>query len=173
MEIGEIFFWTATIHQWHNLLEDDRYKQVIINSLKHLTDTGMIEVFAFVIMPTHVHFIWRSLQLNGKETAQGSFLKYTAHEFKKLAITETQHALERFRVDASNKVYEFWQRDPLAIHLFSKEVAFQKMDYVHSNPCSGKWKLCTDPCDYKFSSATWYEAGEKPYLFLKDLREEF
>jgi len=32
-------------------------------------------------MPNHVHFVWQQLQKNGKETPQGNFLKYTAHEF--------------------------------------------------------------------------------------------
>jgi REP element-mobilizing transposase RayT len=44
--------------------------------------------FGFVIMPNHVHLIWRTKELNGKETAQGSFLKYTAHEFRKLLYIE-------------------------------------------------------------------------------------
>jgi putative transposase len=35
-------------------------------------------------MPNHIHLIWRTFALNGKETAQGSFLKFTAHEFKKM-----------------------------------------------------------------------------------------
>jgi REP element-mobilizing transposase RayT len=35
-------------------------------------------------MPNHVHLVWQQLQKNGKETPQGSFLKYTAHEFFKI-----------------------------------------------------------------------------------------
>jgi putative transposase len=38
----------------------------------------MIDVFAFVLMPNHIHLIWRTNKMNGKETAQGSFLKYVA-----------------------------------------------------------------------------------------------
>jgi REP element-mobilizing transposase RayT len=34
-------------------------------------------------MPNHLHLIWQQNKLNGKETPQGSFLKYTAHEFLK------------------------------------------------------------------------------------------
>jgi REP element-mobilizing transposase RayT len=88
MEIGEIFFWTATINQWQNLLKPDRYKDIIIDSLGYLSDAGKIDVFGFVIMPNHIHLIWRTKELNGKETAQGSFLKYTAHEFRKLLLAK-------------------------------------------------------------------------------------
>ena len=50
---NKIYFWTATIHKWHHLLEDDTVKQIIINSLKVLSDRNIITVYAFVIMPNH------------------------------------------------------------------------------------------------------------------------
>ncbi|HYM93933.1 MAG TPA: hypothetical protein VET23_07330, partial [Chitinophagaceae bacterium] len=56
---GEIYFWTATINNWFHLLEKDEYKDVIIDSLQYLTDKNKIDVFAFIIMPNHIHLIWR------------------------------------------------------------------------------------------------------------------
>ncbi|WP_300597177.1 transposase [Niabella sp.] len=173
MKVGEIFFWTATINNWQRLLEQDSYKNIIIDSLRHLSDTRKIDVFAFVIMPTHIHLIWRTNALNGKETAQGSLLKFTAHEFKKWIRTDQGIPLSSYKVSAINKQYEFWQRDPLAIHLYTKKVAYQKLDYIHYNPCQAHWKLVTDPCDYVYSSAGFYEKNENRFPFLKDLREEF
>ena len=171
--LGEIFFWTATINKWQRLLWNDDYKNIIVSSLKYLSDAGKIDVFAFVIMPNHIHLIWRVNELNGKETAQGSFLKYTAHEFKKLLKNDTDNNLASYAVNAANKSYEFWQRDSLAIHLYTKEVAYQKLDYIHYNPCTERWCLVSNPCDYIYSSAKYYMQGEKQYSFLKDLREEF
>ena len=173
IEMGEIFFWTATINKWQRLLIKDEYKNVIINSLTYLSDAGKIDVFGFVIMPNHIHLIWRINEMNGKKTSQGSFLKYTAHEFKKMLKTDKENNLVAYAVKAHNKEYEFWQRDSLAVHLFTREVAYQKLDYTHYNPCTAYWQLVRDPCDYLFSSARFYEMGEKNYTFLKDLREEF
>ena len=123
IEIGEIFFWTATINNWQRLLLQDEYKNIIINSLSYLSESGKIDVFGFVIMPNHIHLIWRINAMNGKETSQGSFLKYTAHEFKKLLKTDKGNSPASFAVNAHNKDYEFWKRDSLAVHLFSKEIA--------------------------------------------------
>ena len=173
IEIGEIFFWTATINKWQRLLQQDVYKNVIINSLEYLSNAGKIDVFAFVIMPNHIHLIWRINEMNGKETTQGSFLKYTAHEFKKMLNNEGGNRLTSYQVDAANKKYEFWQRDSLAVHLYTKEVAYQKLDYTHYNPCSANWQMVTDPCDYIYSTAKFYMMGEKNYAFIKDLRDEF
>ncbi len=172
IEKGEIYFWTATINKWQKLLLNDRYKNVIIDSLEYLSNTGKIEVFAFVIMPNHIHLIWRFVENNGKETPQGSFLKYTAHEFKKM-LTSEGGKLSSYAVATNNKDYEFWQRDSLAVHLYTQDVAYQKLDYIHLNPLAEQWQLVKEPCDYKYSTAKFYEEGIKEFSFVKDLRDEF
>ena len=53
--INEIYFWTATIHKWMHLMEDDSNKKLIVDYMKKLSDEGLITVYAFVIMPNHIH----------------------------------------------------------------------------------------------------------------------
>ncbi len=168
IEKGELFFWTATINKWQKLLKNDTYKDVIIKSLEYLSNAGKMDVFAFVIMPNHIHLIWRINQHNGKETTQGSFLKYTAHMLKK----EGDDKLTNYAVNAANKQYEFWQRDSLAVHLYRLDIAYQKLYYIHANPLAEYWQLAKDPCGYKYSTARLYEMGIKDFSFIKDLRDE-
>lgn len=171
---GEIYFWTATINKWQHLLKADEYKNIIVSSLNYLSDAGKVDVFVFVIMPNHLHLIWRIKNQNGKETTPGSFLKYTAHEFKKMIVNSNGLInLSNYAVDTVNKSYEFWQRDSLAVHLYTRDVAYQKMDYIHLNPLATHWQLAKEPCEYQYSSAKFYEKGIKEFSFLKDLREEF
>lgn len=172
IEIGEIFFWTATIHNWNHLLKDNKYKQVILDSFSNLHERGLADVFAFVIMPNHIHLIWRTNKMNGKETVQGSFLKYTAHEFKKLLKSDPVN-LSMYSVNAINKKYEFWQRDPLAIDVYTREVMLQKLHYIHMNPLAAHWQLVDDPNAYYWSSAKFYEQGIKNFAFLKNIWDEF
>jgi putative transposase len=56
---NEIYFWTATIRKWNHLLKHKAFKEIIVGSLKYLVEHNKIEVFGFVIMPNHVHVIWR------------------------------------------------------------------------------------------------------------------
>ena len=115
--IGNIYFWTATIHNWYSLLQNDTEKKLITDSLKTLSDKGLITIYAFVIMPNHIHLIGQLNAANGKESAKGSFLKFTAHKFKKrLKITG---GFGNYKVQAINKEYEFWQRDSLGIEIWS------------------------------------------------------
>ena len=131
----------------------------------------MIKVYAFVLMPNHIHLIWKQLNKNGKETPQGSFLKYTSHEFLKKLKHFGQS--KEFEVTAANKKHEIWQRDSLSVEIYSREVAKQKLNYIHFNPVSKKWKLSEDDLDYFFSSAEFYENGIDNFGFLNNLFEEF
>jgi len=123
IEMDEIYFWPATIHKWIQILKPDEMKEMMIGSPEHLSNTEKIDVFAFVIMPNPIHLIWRLKTLNGEEMPHASFLKFTAHSFT-IKLEKTNNPA-RFYVDAANKKYEFWQKDSLAVHLFSKKVAFQ------------------------------------------------
>ncbi|MBL7743689.1 MAG: transposase, partial [Chitinophagaceae bacterium] len=91
---------------------------------------------------------------NSKESQQGSFLKYTAHTFREILRKEGGDRLQSYIVDAANKNYGFWKRDSLAIPLFIRKVAFQKLKYIHRNPLAEHWQLAKDPCDYKYSPPT-------------------
>ena len=169
--INKIYFFTATIHQWKYLLNDEGNKELIISYLKELSDKKLIKVYAFVIMPNHIHLIWKQLNKNGKETPQGSFLKYTAHEFLKKLKKSGQS--KDYEVVAANKKHEIWQRDSLSVEIYSREVARQKLDYIHFNPVNKKWKLSKDDLDYYYSSANFYENGVDNFGFLNNLFVEF
>lgn len=169
----ELYFYTATIHNWYPLLSNSQFKLIILDSLQYLSNRGKLEVFAFVIMPNHIHLIWKVYPNDGKETVQASFLKYTAHAFKKQLIKEEPALLRKFAVNAANKAYQFWQRDSLAIHLYTSKVAYQKLDYIHLNPLAKHWQLAAEPADYFYSSASFYEKDQVNFSFLKDLREMF
>lgn len=173
ISLDEFYFFTATIHHWNRLLWDNAFKAIIIESLAYLSNRDKLDVFAFIIMPNHIHLIWRIKDLNGRETSHTSFLKYTAHAFKKLLIKKYPDKLAQYAVEAKNKQYEFWQRDSLAIRLYTPEVAYQKLNYIHLNPLAAHWQLAVNPADYFYSSASFYEKGIRNFSFLKDLRELF
>jgi REP element-mobilizing transposase RayT len=166
-EINRTYFFTATIHQWLPLLAAKENKELIVDYLKELSAREMIKIYGFVIMPNHVHFIWQQLQKNGKETPQGSFLKYTAHEF--LKIVKQNGTSKLYEVNAANKKHQIWQRDSLSVEISNTTFAKQKLEYIHFNPVSGKWNLARDYIEYNYSSARFYETGVDEFGFLSNL----
>jgi putative transposase len=99
-------------------------------------------------MPNYIHLIWQQNKLNGKETPKGNLLKHTAHLFQKqLKKNDTS---KYYEANEANKKHEIWQRDSLGIEIYSREVAKQKIDYIHFNVVSAKWMLTKDDLGYHF-----------------------
>jgi len=155
-------FFTATIQNWKHLLKDDKYKNIIVDSLKFLVKEGNVTINGFVIMPNHLHVIWQAKGNNDLQKIQNSFIKHTSKEFKKLL--EKDNNLQAYEVNAIDRKYNFWQRDSLNIELFTAVVFQQKLNYMHYNPV--KANLCNLPEDYHFSSAFFYEKGIDHFSFI-------
>lgn len=171
MELNKLYFYTATILDWKQLLSFDKYKDYIISSLKYLVDNKKIALYGFVIMPNHIHIIWELLELNGKELPHASFMKYTSHLILKDLQTNNPKLLSQFKVNLETRNHQFWQRDALPIYLYTPEVIYQKLDYIHNNPLQDKWMLVDLPTDYKYSSAYFYENEQDYFGILSHINE--
>ena len=156
-------FFTATIQQWKHLLKEDKYKNIIVDSLKFLVAEGSVTINGFVIMSNHLHIIWQAKSNNDLQKIQNSFIKHTSKEFKKML--EIDNDLQAYEVNAIDRKYNFWQRDSLNIELFTAAVFQQKLNYLHYNPV--KANLCNFPEDYYFSSALFYEKGIDHFGFIE------
>ncbi|MEX2336532.1 MAG: transposase [Fulvivirga sp.] len=157
-------FFTATIYQWKNLLEPDKYKLIITDSLSFLVKEKRVWVYAFVIMNNHIHLIWQMRGEHKREAVQRDFLKFTAQAIKFDLTKYHPGVLSAFRVKMKDRAYNFWQRKPLSVDLFSKRVFFQKLDYIHNNPVRAG--LCEFPEHYTYSSAGFYIKGDLKFPFL-------
>jgi putative transposase len=75
-------FITATILEWKDLLKDDVFKDIISSSLQFLHKEGSIVIYAFVIMPNHMHMIWQIQDGYIQNKIQQRFLKFTGQQMK-------------------------------------------------------------------------------------------
>lgn len=171
MTNDEIFFFTATINKFQPLLDNDNMKMIVIDSLSYLVKNDLAIVYGFVIMPNHIHLIWKTLGNNGKETTVGSFMKFTAHQFQKYLRTFEPNKLDLYKSMSSDRSYHFWKRDPLAIPLSSVNILEQKLDYIHKNPLQEHWQLADLSENYKWSSARYYEDGVDEFSILTHYRD--
>ena len=111
--------------------------------------------------------------MNGKEKPHASFNKATAHEIRIDLMANHPEILNEYKVDKTEREYRIWQRDPLAIHLDSKEKLEQKLEYIHTNPLQEKWNLVKFPEDYEWSSASFYENDTSSFKFLTHYCDRF
>lgn len=166
MEYGALYFYTSTILNWRPLIHQYNFYESITDSLSFLHKKGHLRVYGFVIMPNHIHLIWQILKQNGKESPVASFKKFTAHHFEQHLAKNNPADLLNYKVDWRTRKYNFWQPEPDWFLLFKEETTRQKLNYMHNNPLQRHWQLVTDPVDYRFSSARFYETGEKEFEFL-------
>jgi hypothetical protein len=78
-----------------------------------------------------------------------------------------------YKVNMANKSHQIWQKDSLGIEIYSKQVARQKLDYIHFNPVRGLWQLAKDDISYYYSSAKFYETGVDDFGFLNNFYPVF
>lgn len=157
-------FFTATNLEWKKLLKPDKYKDIIIESLRFLVKEKRIILYAFVIMDNHLHLIWQMQAGVSPESVQRDFLKYTAQQIKRDLQKNHPAVLAHFKVKAKDRRYQFWERNTLSIELSTEKVFQQKLNYIHNNPVSAG--LCMQPEQYRYSSASLYELNKTEWEFL-------
>lgn len=157
-------FFTATNLEWEKLLKPDKYKNIIIESLRFLVKEKRIILYAFVIMENHLHLIWQMQPGIRSQDVQRDFLKYTAQKIKSDLQKNHPAVLSRFKVKTKDRKYQFWEKNALSIELSTEKVFQQKLNYIHNNPV--KAGLCILPEEYHYSSASFYELNKTAWEFL-------
>lgn len=73
------------------------------------------------------------------------------------------------------KLYELWEDSFDWKECIGLAFIEQKLNYMHQNPCAGKYNLAATPEDYLHSSAKYYGTGEQGiypvtnYMQLEDI----
>ena len=165
------YFFTATFNKWQQLLRTDERKQIILNSLKFMCDENRIMLYAFVIMPNHIHLVLSIQENETKKSIQLSLLKFTAQFLIKYMIHEnSQEELNKYQTTMKDRIYNIWKRRPKWIYIDNTIILEQKIDYVHHNPLQQKWQLVSAPELYEWSSASFYICEDKKHSFITDHR---
>jgi len=157
-------FITITCLNWNPVLAEDRIKEIITSSMAFLSQSKRATIYAFVIMHNHFHMIWQTVGDHRREDVQRDFLRYTSQQILKVLRNENSTMQEKLIVNAKDRKRQVWERNSLGVELWTSEVLWQKLDYIHSNPV--KAGLCKYDVDYKFSSAGFYNRGDIDWDFL-------
>jgi REP element-mobilizing transposase RayT len=162
-----VYFISFAVVKWLDVFTRKEYAQIIIDSLHYCQKEKGMEVFAWCIMTTHVHLIFRIVNKLLPELVIGDFKRYTSKKIIKEITENTRESRRDFLLacfketasKSSNVVgYQFWQHDNHPIELWSPKVTQEKIHYIHNNPVEAG--LVYKPEDYVFSSARDYCDGK-------------
>jgi REP-associated tyrosine transposase len=120
-------------------------------------------------MVNHIHTIWQMQAGTMRSSLQRDFLKFTAQKIQRDLKKKHLNVLSHFLVNAKDRKYQFWKRNPLSVEIWSEKVLKQKLRYLHENPVRAG--LCKFPEEYKYSSALFYQTGIDNWAFLTHYRD--
>ena len=166
---NNIHFLTFTVIDWVDLFTRKEYCYTVVNSLNYCIKEKHLEVFAYVIMSSHVHIICRVGEPHNLSEVIRDFKKFTSKQFIKVMdeISESRKEwlLNKFGFEAQRigraTNYKVWKDDNHAIEIGDYIDIEQKVNYIHQNPV--KAMIVENAEEYIFSSAGDY-ADKKGYV---------
>lgn len=167
IEDGKNYFITMTIVNWIDLFTRACYVNILVESIKYCQKHKGLDVYAYVIMPSHAHFIV------GCDGSLSNILRDLKEHTSKQIIEEVtankresrrEWLLEKFTIGKSAKtgktMHRVWQEGNHPVWLYSDFFIRQKENYIHMNPVVAG--IVSKPQDYRLSSAS----AESPITVL-------
>lgn len=161
-ELGDARELTFSCYRRFKFLTRERTCQWFINSLIEARDEFAVDLWAYVIMPEHVHLlIYPREEAVQVGRVAGSIKESVARPAIQFLQQNAPQWIPRITVHEGKRIRRrFWQPGGGYDRNVVKLSTVEKMiDYIHSNPV--RRGLVGRPEDWPWSSAGWY-AGVRP-----------
>ena len=162
---GAIYFVTTRLKDKRRPLSDYE-AEVIKRTILELSDREEIMLYAFVVMPDHIHILLRSISnglsktmqlIKGRSSRQIGRLKPPLPDVNlptdRPLLPDVN--LPTGRGDFSRPINNLWQKGFFDFVILTEEKFKEKFNYIHYNPV--KRGLVERAEDYKYSSAIEYK----------------
>ncbi len=168
-EAGHAHFLTFSCWKRWPLLSKDRSRQWVIDALEKTRTNLDVSIFAYAIMPEHVHLLIlprrKDYEMRRILAAIKAPVSRSAKSF--LQTTQNEDWLRRLTAkDRKRETFRFWQPGGgYDGNLWKTKTINEVIDYIHANPV--RRGLVDRPTDWKWSSAAAY-AGMTPVPLIVD-----
>ncbi|MDR9419950.1 REP-associated tyrosine transposase [Gracilimonas sp.] len=164
------YFITSSIVGGYSLFKEKRFINVIIDGLNFLSRERNISIYAYVIMPNHLHFISQGRNLSKYVS---SFKSFAARQsIDKLKEEENEFWLDRLKEARVNtkidREYQLWTEGFHPKQIFSSKVMEQKINYIHYNPVTAG--LVEKESDWLYSSYGDYYGNSTRFVDIERYR---
>lgn len=156
----ELYFVTLTVIDWIDVFNRREYKDFLVEQLNFCQQEKGLQIYAYVIMPNHIHLIASSKEGGYLSDILRDFKTYTAKKLVQLIRENPSESRKNWMLDLFakagqinpfNKNIQFWQNGNMPILLYSPEVIDQKINYIHENPVRAG--IVEEESSYSYSSA--------------------
>ena len=168
-----LYFVTTTAVRRFHLFKQDLIKRILVDGLYFLRSARGVDLYAFVIMPNHIHVIIRCPEQYPLKDAIRDFKANTARLIvRQFQAERNQTALDQLSAAVhrqEKQKYKVWEDGYNFRSIYSAAFLKQKMDYIHNNPLQPHWSLAENMDDYIWSSARYYLDGEPALIPLSEM----
>ncbi len=158
-DVGHAHSLTFTCFGGQPFLSRDRTRRWMIEAIELARTKHGFDVWAYVLMPEHVHLLIYPPDTSYSISKILTTLKQPVSKRARLFVKEQAPSfLERMTdVQPNGKhAVRFWQRGGgYDRNLWSRKHIWETIDYIHANPV--RRELCAHPADWRWSSARSYE----------------
>ena len=170
-----LYFITTTAVGRKHLFSRDVIKRILVDNLNLTRILGRIQLFAFVIMPNHIHVIVRCTE----DHPVSSFLRDLKSNTAKQIIWQyeaenNERVLDYLKLaarDLEGQTFRVWDDDYVAKEVLTAKFLKQKLNYIHHNPLQPHWDLVARPEEYVWSTARFYLLDAHPLIPVSDVRQ--
>ena len=158
-EPGHAHFLTYSCFQGLPLLTRERTRRWVIASMEAMRREWHVALWAYVIMPEHVHGLLYPQGDDYEMRVLFAALRRSVSQKAKKHLQQSKEIewLDRLTVRyPSRTVFRFWQPGGGFDHnVFKEKPAASVIQYLHDNPV--RRGLVEDPLDWEWSSARFWE----------------
>ena len=174
-EDSGFFYITFTCQDWLPLFGITNSYDVIYKWFDYLNSKEQ-KIKAYVAMPNHLHVIIEfnktpksinTIISNGKRFMAYEIVKRLKEQYYDDILARLSDAVSKSD-EKRGKLHQVFESSFDCKPITNSYFFEQKLNYIHNNPCSGKWKLVESPVDYLHSSARYYLTGTQGDYEIKD-----
>ncbi len=164
---GAVMFVTTTVMNFQRIFAlGDRYYLILIRSLEFLIAEHSARLYAYVLMPSHLHLILYLPRGAEISAFMRDFKKYTSviirQKLEEEGREELLEMLRRNAVGAKSQVFKLWMDGFDDLVIINEDTLRTKIEYLHQNPVRAG--LVEHAEDWKYSSARNYTGNDQTVL---------
>ena len=164
----QVYFVSFATVNWVDIFTRSVYCDQIVESLKYCQKEKGLILYAWCIMPSHVHLIMGTNDLA---------MQYILRDLKSFTSRVIKEKIQRYpkesrrewllwmferagRSNGNNKNWQLWQQHNHPIELSGNKIIDQKLEYLHYNPVVA---------GYVESPEHWMYSSARNYYGLQDM----
>ncbi len=123
------YFVTCTVQNWYYIFDRHNRWEILAESLKYCQKHKGLNIFAYVFMLNHIHFI---AQAPDMIRFLCDFKKFTSMQIMKNILATEPDVAKLF--PKKNGKFKIWEETNKPEIIETEKFFLQKMNYIHNNP---------------------------------------